>query len=83
MARGWESKAVEAQMDAAQQERTGPNTLLTERQQAAQRERDNLMMARADIVRQIESSSNERYQQFLRETLTELERKIAALPPAA
>lgn len=44
-----------------------------------QRERQNLLLSRTYVLRQIESSSNERYLQSLRQALSDIERKLAQL----
>jgi hypothetical protein len=45
----------------------------------AERERQNLLLSRAYIQHQIESSSNNRYTESLNKALEEIERKIAGL----
>lgn len=44
-----------------------------------QRERQGLLLSRTYVLRQIESSSNERYTQSLRQALSEIEQKLARL----
>jgi hypothetical protein len=80
MARGWESKSVELQMDAARdQSHSAPNLPLTGQQKAVQQQRENLLMARSDVLHRIESSSNPRYSELLRQALKDLDAKIADL----
>ena len=80
MARGWESKSVELQMDAAREEsHSGPKLPLTDRQKTAQQQRENLLMARSDVLHRLGSSSNQRYSELLRQALKELDAKIANL----
>lgn len=84
MARGWESKSVESQMDEAQAGQSStPKVPLTEKQKAIQAERESLMLARADVLHRIESSSNERYSNQLRQALQELDTRIAKLSGAS
>jgi len=45
----------------------------------AEREKQNLLLSRAYIQHQIESSSNNRYTESLNKALEEIERKLAAL----
>lgn len=80
MARGWESKSVESQMDAAH-ERPGPGgkEALTAEQKKHRREREVLILARANLMRQMESSTNERYRETLQRTLKDLDAKIAGI----
>ena len=82
MARGWESKSVESQIDSAQEgPRTNSRQPLTEADKAAQRERANLLLARANVLRQINTTTTERYAELRRQVLKELDEKIAQLPP--
>jgi hypothetical protein len=79
MARGWESKSVEAQMEGADQGQSpAPKRPLTEEEKKAQREMDRLRLSRAYVLQQIESSTNERYTESLRKALNEIEQKLAA-----
>ena len=80
MARGWESKSVESQMESAQDGASqSSRQAATEDAKKAQRERQGLLLSRTYVLRQIESSSNERYTQSLRQALSEIERKLARL----
>jgi hypothetical protein len=80
MARGWESKSVEAQMEnASDAAASGAKPALTGDEKKAQRERDNLKLSRAYVLHQIESSTNERYTESLRKALSEIEQKLARL----
>ncbi|MBZ5524941.1 MAG: hypothetical protein LAP21_22140 [Acidobacteriia bacterium] len=80
MAKGWESKSVESQMDAAQERREpGKKDELTEEQKKKNREREGLRLARRNLLSQLEASTNERYQQTLQAALDDLERRIEGL----
>ncbi len=82
MARGWESKSVESQVESAQSgDGAGRPSPQAETNQGKknQRERESLLLSRAYVLHQIESSSNERYTQSLRQALSDLERKLADL----
>jgi len=80
MARGWESKSVEEQMESAKNGiavvSKGP---VTDGEKKARRERDSLKLSRAYIVHQIEASTNERYTRSLQQALSELDEKLATL----
>ena len=80
MARGWESKSVEEQMDIAK-ESGGKNEKqpLTDDEKKARHERDSLKLSRAYIVHQIEASTNERYTRSLQQALSEIDEKLARL----
>lgn len=82
MARGWESKSVEAQMESAQSDgsrssQTGSDR--REKDKEIERERQNLLLSRAYLVHRIESSSHERYTESLRQALNEIDQKLAHL----
>lgn len=79
MARGWESKAVESQMELAQTESKSNDHRPTVEQKMAHRERDGLLLARSRVMQQLESSTNEHYRQSLQQALSELDEKIAKL----
>jgi hypothetical protein len=82
MARGWESKSVESQMESAK-DGAGAGTgrssppAASDDARKVQRERQNLLLSRAYVLRQIESSTNERYTQSLRQALSDLDRKLS------
>ena len=77
MARGWESKQVESQMESALQEGTKPHEQLSNEGKEAERERQNLLLSRAYVQSQIESAKNEKYAESLRKALAEIERRLA------
>ncbi|HEY4677354.1 MAG TPA: hypothetical protein VIJ01_09340 [Candidatus Angelobacter sp.] len=80
MARGWESKSVEAQMETAKDNAaSGSNPPLTDGEKKARHERDSLKLSRAYIVHQIEASTNERYTRSLQQALSEIDEKLAKL----
>jgi hypothetical protein len=80
MARGWESKSVEAQMENAKDgAASGAKAPLTDGEKKARHERDSLKLSRAYIVHQIEVSTNERYTRSLQQALSEIDEKLARL----
>ena len=80
MARGWESKAVESQMDTSQSKRaeTGKRRMSPE-VAAAARKKETLMLARAHLQQQMQLSQHPRRQEMLQNALTELEKQLADL----
>jgi hypothetical protein len=82
MARGWESKAVEAQMEEAKDNSGEEKRQLSDGERKDQLERDNLKLSRAYVAQQIEASTNERYTESLRQALNEIDRKLASLEKA-
>jgi hypothetical protein len=80
MARGWESKDVESQVDAAE-ERAALAKLpkLTAEEAARNRERESLQLSRKRVLHDIETSQNPRYRVQLEAALKHLDEKLAAL----
>jgi hypothetical protein len=80
MARGWESKSVESQIDEASQEQSSNSRApLNDTDRKAKREREILLLARARVLHQIAASTNERYIELRRQALKELDDKLARL----
>jgi hypothetical protein len=77
MARGWESKAVEAQIEESNVKSPG-ESISPEERQALLKKKD-LLLSRRRIQEQLERSPNERYSELLRRTLAGLDAEIAAL----
>lgn len=80
MARGWESKSVEAQMEEASSAKPAKDSpALTEEQVQEHMRKAYLLLSRRQVVQQLEQSTNERYTELLRRTLAELDAQLAAL----
>ena len=80
MARGWESKAVESEMEASQSERQETTKRrLTPEEAAVQRRKDTLLLARAHLQQQIQASQQARHQVMLQNALADLEKQLADL----
>jgi hypothetical protein len=80
MARGWESKSVEAQMETAKENQSaGAKAPLTDEERKRQREREGLRLSRAYVLHQMESSTNDLYIESLRKALNDIEQKLAQL----
>lgn len=80
MARGWESKDVESQLDAAEErDRLAKQPKLTAEQAARDRERESLELSRKRVLHDIETSKNPGYRATLEAALKHLEDKLAAL----
>jgi len=83
MARGWESKSVEAQIEsAAGKQAPVQEPELTPEQLQILRDRENLELSRIRVQRELAASMNPRYQQILRKALADLEAKLTRLEPA-
>jgi ribosomal protein L20 len=83
MARGWESKQVEAQIESARETQRGPSDERSAAGQQRQREKQTLLLSRACIQHRIESSGNSRYTESLNKALEEIDRKLAELSRAS
>ena len=79
MARGWESKSVEAQQSEAADQPRAPGTKVTPEQAAKLREREGLRLARQRILEQIEASRNPRHRKLLEMSLVELDERLRKL----
>jgi hypothetical protein len=80
MARGWESKSVESQIESAEPRRSrSKSPPLTPEQQAKVRERESLESSRARVVRDLQSANNPKYREILAAALLHLDQKLAAL----
>lgn len=78
MARGWESKAVESQMEAAAEQPAG-SRLLSPEEAARQRERESIRLARCRVVQQLAVAREPRYVKILNEALADLDSRLAKL----
>jgi hypothetical protein len=80
MARGWESKAVESQMEASQSEKKGTGKeRLTPEVTAALRKKETLRLARAHLQEKIKASLHPRHREMLQRALEDLEKQLADL----
>lgn len=79
MARGWESKSVEAQMESARNDSSKTAQPLTGDEKKLERERQNLLLSRSYVQHQIESSGSERYKESLQQALNEIDQKLSRL----
>jgi len=81
MARGWESKSVESQIESAEKIQR-PQRPLTHEQRAAAQERQRLELSRAYLAGQIAVSTKQGYIDGLQRALKEIEEKLARLQDA-
>jgi len=80
MARGWESKSVEAQIEESGSETSSnPEQTLSPEERQTMFRKNDLLLSRKRILQQLERSPNERYSELLRRTLAGLDAEIAAL----
>lgn len=79
MARGWESKSVESQIEAAQSRKKAREAPLEPAKAAKQRQRDSLLLSRTRILNDLEQAQNPAYQEMLKAALKHLDEKLAEL----
>ena len=79
MARGWESKAVEEQIESAREREAHSPRRLTPEQAAEEAMRDSLLLQRTRILREFQNCRDPRYRQTLSSGLQYLEAQLAAL----
>jgi hypothetical protein len=79
MAKGWESKSVEAlagvfDVRSRALDRTIPESATLDRI----RQKESILLSRTRIVTQLESAQNPRYRELLNRTLADLNAKLSA-----
>lgn len=79
VARGWESKSVEAQIESANLRRGEAGPRLTPEQIDLQRKRESLLLHRTRVLCDLEKCSEERYRKTLADGLAYLEDQLATL----
>jgi len=82
MARGWESKSVEAQQDEAAVSKTSGKPRLTKEAAARLREEETLQLALRSVLQQLERIQDARHRAVLERAAADLERKLRAVDPA-
>ena len=85
MARGWESKSVEAQIDAAEvhiHSAAIENTPSPETLQAI-RQKENILLSRTRVLRELASAQNPRYRDVLSKALVDLEGQLLKVTAVA
>ena len=80
MARGWDSKAVEDQVQNHQAQDSGKHDAqLTPAQAETRRRREVLILSRTRVQRDLQESSNQRYRDQLTRALADIESRLAAV----
>lgn len=80
MARGWESKAVESQIEAAEN-RNANRARIAHNQEKLnrQRERESVELSRTRVMQDLASAVNPNYRELLKRSLQYLDEKLRAL----
>ena len=79
MARGWESKSVESQIESARSDHSFSASRPTDQQRARRREMDGLELSRARVLRDLAAATHPRHREMLEAALKHLDEKIAGL----
>ena len=81
MARGWESKSVESQTEAAEAGRSVVRVRKTAPAESLEliRKRESLLLSRTRVTREMEAAQNPRYRTLLEKSLRELNAQLAAI----
>jgi hypothetical protein len=77
MARGWESKSIEAQQADAREKPSTPRTRLSPEEAANQRQREVLRLSRQRIIRQLATVQNPHHRKMLQDALADLDQKLS------
>ena len=84
MARGWESKAVEGQVQEFQsKEDRHAKKQLSQDQIEVRRQREILLLSRARVEKQLQSHQDPRYREQPTRALADLDAELAKLPALA
>jgi len=80
MARGWESKSVEDQIDMAEARRaTTAGGVQTPKTLEAIRKKESILLSRTRVVHDLESAQNPRYKAVLNKALADLDAQLSTL----
>jgi hypothetical protein len=79
MARGWESKDIESQIEASIQARNRSVPQRTAEEIQRERERESFELQRARVLSDLKSAVHPGYREILQRSLTFLDEKLAAL----
>lgn len=78
MARGWESKSVELQIESSEGDRrTSPQKRLTVAQITLHWRRDSLLLSKSRVLQQLQADLSPRYRDMLNGALADLEKQLA------
>jgi hypothetical protein len=80
MARGWESKSVEDQIDMAEARSANARArVLSEEALGVIRKKESILMSRTRVVRDLQSAQNPRYKAVLTKALADLDAQLSTL----
>lgn len=80
MARGWESKAVESQIEAAEARNSQRKIAqATAEQVRLEKERESIELSRTRVLQDLAAAANPKYRELLKRSLQHLDDKLSAL----
>ncbi len=80
MARGWESKAVESQIESAEERTYRTHTARANPEQLRlEQERESIELSRTRVCQDLASATHPKYREMLQRSLEHLDGKIAAV----
>jgi hypothetical protein len=80
MARGWESKSVESQIESAESRRAAAHRGAVQPEEVERlKKREGLLLSRTRVVHDIENAINPRYREMLLAALKHLDDKLSEI----
>jgi hypothetical protein len=79
MARGWESKSVEAQIDMAEAPLSAESKTLSPETIELLRKKETILLSRTRVVRELSTATNQRYKEVLSKALAGLDAQLSTL----
>jgi len=80
MAKGWESKAVEDQIQESQKaDNENPRKQFTPEQMEAHRRKEVLLLSRARVEKDLNASQNPRYREQLTKALSHIDEQLSKM----
>jgi hypothetical protein len=79
VARGWESKDIESQVDSFERDRKKAGSKLTPEEIERQRKRESLQLSRTRVLTDISNSRHPQHRKMLEASLAHLDAKLAEL----
>ncbi len=84
MARGWESKSVEAQIEEGEHRAYDTaKAVVTADNKVRQQRIDSLKLSRSRLLQQLERASHSAHREVLMKGLQAIEKELEEIPPAA
>jgi len=79
MARGWESKSVESQIESAESRRAVRGVAISAQEAERNKKRESLQLSRTRVLHDLETANNPRYREILQAALKHLDDKLSEI----